>query len=91
MPRSALPGRPAPVATALSGGFGLAGGCRWALEQGRVTFYKNLPQDHTALAGTLLSLSPLLSKRTILEQLPWVKDAEEELRRKAEETMETEE
>ena len=37
------------------------------------------------------SLSPLLSKRTILEQLPWVKDAEEELRRKAEETMETEE
>ena len=49
------------------------------------------PPDHTALAGTLLSLSPLLSKRTILEQLPWVKDAEEELRRKAEETMETEE
>lgn len=62
-----------------------------ALEQGQVTFYKNLPQDHTALASTLLSLSPLLSKRTILKQLPWVKDAEEELRRKAEETMETEE
>ena len=76
--------------TALSGGFALLG-MPVALEQGRVTFYKNLPQDHTALAGTLLSLSPLLSKRTILEQLPWVKDAEEELRRKAEETMETEE
>lgn len=76
--------------TALSGGFALLG-TPVALEQGRVTFYKNLPQDHTALASTLLSLSPLLSKRTILEQLPWVKDAEEELRRKAEETMETEE
>ena len=76
--------------TALSGGFALLG-TPVALEQGQVTFYKNLPQDHTALAGTLLSLSPLLSKRTILEQLPWVKDAEEELRRKAEETMETEE
>ena len=63
--------------TALSGGFALLG-TPVALEQGRVTFYKNLPQDHTALASTLLSLSPLLSKRTILEQLPWVKDAEEE-------------
>ena len=76
--------------TALSGGFALLG-TPVALEQGQVTFYKNLPQDHTVLASTLLSLSPLLSKRTILEQLPWVKDAEEELRRKAEETMETEE
>ena len=63
--------------TALSGSFALLG-TPVALEQGQVTFYKNLPQDHTALAGTLLSLSPLLSKRTILEQLPWVKDAEEE-------------
>ena len=36
-------------------------------------------------------LSLAYGKRTILEQLPWVKDAEEELRRKAEETMETEE
>ena len=47
--------------TALSGGFALLG-TPVALEQGRVTFYKNLPQDHTALASTLLSLSPLLSK-----------------------------
>ena len=76
--------------SSVSGGFALLG-TPVALEQGQVTFYKNLPQDHTVLASTLLSLSPLLSKRTILEQLPWVKDAEEELRRKAEETMETEE
>lgn len=50
---------------------------------GEITFYKNLPQNHTELAQTLLSLSPLLSRRTILEQLPWVANAEEELRRKA--------
>ena len=53
---------------------------------GEITFYKNLPQNHTELAQTLLSLSPLLSQRTILEQLPWVANAEEELRRKAAET-----
>ena len=55
------------------------------LESAQVTFYKNLPQNHTELAETLLNLSPILSRRTILEQLPWVSDPEEELRRKAEE------
>ena len=55
--------------------------------QREITFYKNLPQNHTELAETLLSLSPLLSQRTILEQLPWVTNAEEELRRKAEEAQ----
>ena len=34
-----------------------------------------------AQAETLLSLSPVLSRRTILERLPWVTDPEEELRR----------
>ena len=53
------------------------------LTGGELTFYKNLPQDNTALAETLLSLSPLLSRQTILENLPWVTDAQEELRRKA--------
>ena len=53
------------------------------LTGGEVTFYKNLPQDHAALAETLLSLSPLLSRQTILENLPWVADAQEELRRRA--------
>lgn len=69
---------------ALSGGLSLLGGPA-DLTAGRVTFYKNLPQNHTELAQTLLSLSPVLSRRTILEHLPWVPDAEEELRRKAEE------
>ena len=52
------------------------------LSGGETTFYKNLPQDHAALASTLLSLSPVLSAQTILEHLPWVADAQEELRRK---------
>lgn len=53
------------------------------LTGGELTFYKNLPQDNAALAETLLSLSPLLSRQTILENLPWVTDAQEELHRKA--------
>lgn len=53
------------------------------LTMGKATFYKNLPQNHTELAETLLSLSPVLSNRTILEHLPWVEDVEMELQRKA--------
>ena len=53
------------------------------LTGGEMTFYKNLPQDNATLAETLLSLSPLLSDRTILENLPWVADVQEELRRRA--------
>lgn len=52
------------------------------------TFYKNLPQDHTELAQTLLKLSPILSNRTILEHLPYTPDPEEELRRKRREQAE---
>ena len=51
------------------------------LTAGTVTFYKNLPQNHAELAETLLSLSPVLSRRTLLEQLPWVTDVEAELAR----------
>ena len=66
-------------------------GCGVDLRGGEMTFYKNLPQDYAALVSTLLSLSPLLSKRTILENLPWVADVQEELKRKAEETDENNE
>ena len=55
---------------------------------GKLTFYKNLPQNHTELTETLLSLSPVLSRRTILENLPYVTDVEAELRRKTEEQEE---
>lgn len=70
--------------TALSRGVRVLGG-HADLTAGALTFYKNLPQNHTELAETLLSLSPLLSDQTILEHLPWVADPQEELRRKAEE------
>lgn len=74
----------AALLAALSGGLSVLG-TPADLTAGRTTFYKNLPRDHAELAETLLSLSPVLSTRTILEQLPWVTDVEEELRRKAEE------
>lgn len=52
------------------------------LSSAQVTFYKNLPENHAEEVQLLLSLSDILSQRTILEQLPWVKDAEQELARK---------
>lgn len=65
---------------ALSGGLATLG-TPADLASGRPTFYKNLPQDQAAQAEALLKLSPVLSRRTILEHLPWVTDPEEELRR----------
>lgn len=50
-------------------------------------FYKNLPTNSAEQTATLLSLSDILSRRTILENLPWVSDPEaEEQRKKEEET-----
>lgn len=53
------------------------------LTGGEVTFYKNLPQDNATLAEALLSVPPLLLRRTILENLPWVADVQEELQCRA--------
>ena len=77
--RSFTPGLKALLA-ALSGGLSTLG-TPADLTSGRPTFYKNLPQDQAAQAEALLKLSPVLSRRTILEHLPWVADPEEELRR----------
>lgn len=55
------------------------------LTQAHTTFYKNLPENHAEQVEMLLSLSELLSKRTILENLPWVKNVDEEIQRKADE------
>ena len=77
--RSFAPGLKALLST-LSGGLATLG-TPADLASGRATFYKNLPQDQAAQAEALLSLSPVLSRRTILEHLPWVTDPEEELRR----------
>ena len=70
---------------AFSGGLTLLNGAT-DLSDAHITFYKNLPRDHTELAKTLLSLSPVLSQKTILENLPWVTDAEQELARRQQET-----
>lgn len=77
----------AALLTAMSAGL-RALGSPANLAEGEMTFYKNLPRNHAELAETLLSLTPVMSRRTILENLPWVTDVEEELRRKAEETDE---
>lgn len=51
-----------------------------------VHYHKNLPRDLSRLCENLETLSGLLSRRTRLELLPFVQDADEELRRlKAEE------
>ena len=71
--------------TALSAGLNVLG-TPVDLTSAQAAFFKNLPQDQTEQAETLLSLAPVLSQRTILEQLPMVSDPDEELRRKAEET-----
>ena len=77
--RSFTPGLKA-LLESLSGGLSTLG-TPADLTSGRPTFYKNLPQDQAAQAEALLKLSPVLSRRTILEHLPWVTDPEEELRR----------
>ena len=55
------------------------------LSDARATFYKNLPENHAEHVAMLLSLSDILSRHTILEQLPWVENVEAELQRKAQE------
>ena len=53
--------------------------------QVHVHYHKNLPRDLTRLCENLQTLSGLLSRRTRLELLPFVQDADEELRRLNEE------
>ena len=52
-------------------------------------FYKNLPQDLTKLCGNLNSLGDLLSRKTRLELLPFITDAERELQRQRREQEES--
>ena len=74
---------------ALAGGMATLG--RPVSFRAKPAFYKNLPQDAAALSETLLALSPVLSRRTILERLPYVDDPEEEERRKEREELNLEE
>ena len=74
--------------TVLTHGERLLGGAA-DFTEGTATFYKNLPQDDAARVATLLSLTPLLSRETILAQLPYVTDPAAELARKAAEDATT--
>ena len=49
--------------------------------QVQVHYHKNLPRDLSRLCENLERLSGLLSRRTRLELLPFIQDADEELRR----------
>lgn len=59
-------------------GYGAAG-------QAQIHYHKNLPRDLTRLCENLETLSGLLSRRTRLELLPFIRSADEELRRLKEE------
>ena len=47
----------------------------------QVHYHKNLPRDLSRLCENLQTLSGLLSRRTRLELLPFIQDADKELRR----------
>jgi SPP1 family phage portal protein len=49
------------------------------IEKIDITFSKNLPQDNTDLYQMVNALKDILSKRTILKQVPFVEDVEAEL------------
>ena len=53
-------------------------------------FTRNLPQNEGEITNTILSLSNVVSKRTLLELLPQIQDVDEELKRLEEEKDEYE-
>lgn len=53
-------------------------------------FTRNLPQNEGEITNTILSLSNVISKRTLLELLPQIQDVDEELKRLEEEKDEYE-
>ncbi|EJU21177.1 phage portal protein, SPP1 family [Peptoanaerobacter stomatis] len=53
-------------------------------------FTRNLPQNESEITNTILSLSNVISKRTLLELLPQIEDVDEELKRLGEEQDEYE-
>ena len=53
-------------------------------------FTRNLPQNEGEITNTILSLSNVVSKRTLLELLPQIQDVDAELKRLQEEKDEYE-
>lgn len=50
-----------------------------------ITFIRNLPDDISGIVANINALRGLVSDQTLLSQLPFIQDAEEELRRRDEE------
>lgn len=53
----------------------------------RLVFVRNMPIDMSVIGDTAVKLSPFVSKRTLLSQLPFISDVDEELKRKQEEEV----
>ena len=47
----------------------------------KLNFYKNLPQDVEKICSNISKVSDIVSRKTRLELLPFVKDVPEEMRR----------
>lgn len=53
-----------------------------------IVFYKNLPKSENDLFDMVAKLSGIVSDKTLLSQLPFIKDVEEEMKQKQEEESE---
>ena len=53
-----------------------------------IVFYKNLPKSENDLYDMVSKLSGIVSDKTLLSQLPFIKNVEEEMKQKQEEESE---
>ena len=60
---------------------GLYWGYKDVTEGMKLNFYKNLPQDVEKICSNISKVSDIVSRKTRLELLPFVKDVPEEMRR----------
>ena len=58
-------------------------------DQTKITFYKNLPQNDEATYSMVEKLSGVVSLKTLLEQIPFIDDVEEEYKQVQEEKKES--
>lgn len=71
----------APAVRELARVLGLYWGYKDVTEGMKLNFYKNLPQDVEKICSNLSKVSDIVSRKTRLELLPFVKDVPEEMRR----------
>lgn len=71
----------APAVRELARVLGLYWGYKDVTEGMKLNFYKNLPQDVEKICSNISKVSDIVSRKTRLELLPFVKDVPEEMRR----------